>query len=72
MRAIFIFDTEILDRLENKSDKRLVFIHQQLEKINAELQKIGSRLDTYYGKPLDVWKKICLETKVSGVFTNHD
>lgn len=72
VRAIFIFDTEILDRLENKSDKRLVFIHQQLEKINAELQKIGSRLDTYYGKPLDVWKKICLETKVSGVFTNHD
>lgn len=72
VRAIFIFDTEILDRLENKSDKRLVFIHQQLEKINAELQKFGSRLDTYYGKPLEVWKKICLEAKVSGVFTNHD
>ena len=72
VRAIFIFDTEILDKLENKSDKRLVFIHQQLEKLNTELQKFGSRLDTFYGKPVNVWEKICLETKVSGVFTNHD
>lgn len=72
VRAIFIFDTEILDRLENKSDKRLVFIHQQLEKMNAELQKFGSRLETFYGKPLDVWKKICLESKVAAVYTNHD
>lgn len=35
---IFIFDTEILDQLENKSDRRVDYIHQALEGINNELK----------------------------------
>ena len=34
---LFIFDTDILDKLEDKQDKRLVFIHEHLEKMNNEL-----------------------------------
>lgn len=69
---IFIFDTEILDKLENKEDKRLVFIKDALSDIEDELNEKGSTLKMYYGKPLEVWKEITQDFKVIKVFTNHD
>lgn len=69
---VFIFDAEILNQLEEKSDRRLVFIHRALENLNGELQKLGSGLHVYYGKPIEVWKTIIDEFQVESVFTNHD
>ncbi|MFN8145714.1 MAG: deoxyribodipyrimidine photo-lyase [Bacteroidia bacterium] len=69
---VFIFDTDILEQLDDKHDRRMVFIHQQLVKLNNELQKFGSRLHVYHGKPIEVWRKICAEIPVAEVFTNHD
>lgn len=69
---VFIFDTDILEQLDDKHDRRMVFIHQQLVKLNKELQKFGSRLHVYHGKPIEVWRKICAEIPVAEVFTNHD
>ena len=69
---VFIFDTDILEQLDDKHDRRMVFIHQQLVKLNNELQKFGSRLHVYHGKPIEVWRKICVEIPVAEVFTNHD
>jgi deoxyribodipyrimidine photo-lyase len=69
---LFIFDKNILDKLENKKDRRLVFIHLQLEKINDELKKIGSGLITIHNDPLSAWEKIVEEYKIQNVFTNHD
>ncbi len=37
--VIFIFDTEILETLEDKSDRRVNFIYHQLQKINSRLQR---------------------------------
>jgi len=34
---IFIFDKQILDKLEDKSDKRVVFIHEALQKMHEQL-----------------------------------
>ena len=58
---IFIFDTEILDDLKQHNetqtlDRRVVFIHQQLQKIKDELNALASDLLVFYGKPADVWK----------------
>ena len=69
---LFIFDTDILDKLEDKQDKRLVFIHAQLEKLNTELNKFGSTLIVKIGKPIDIWKKIILDYTIKDVYTNHD
>ncbi|MEQ8360581.1 MAG: deoxyribodipyrimidine photo-lyase [Cytophagales bacterium] len=66
--VLFIFDKKILDELEDEEDKRLLFIHQELEKINKELQKYGSSLISYYGYPEDFFQGI----KVKAVYTNHD
>ncbi|MBS1772664.1 MAG: deoxyribodipyrimidine photo-lyase [Bacteroidetes bacterium] len=69
---IFIFDTDILNDLEDKHDKRVDFIHQALTSINNELQKMGSCLNIYIGRPIDCFKKICKEYDISSVYTNHD
>ncbi len=69
---VFIFDTEILDRLENKSDSRVYFIYQTLKEIDLELKKSGSSLLVLSGKPAEVWKKLIDEYDIYGVFANHD
>jgi deoxyribodipyrimidine photo-lyase len=69
---IFIFDTEILDQLENKYDRRVDHIHQALEGINEELKKHRSGIKTYHGKPLEIFKEIINEFDVETVFCNRD
>ncbi len=40
---VFIFDTEILDQLQHKNDRRVDYIHQALQQIHKELKKIQQR-----------------------------
>jgi deoxyribodipyrimidine photo-lyase len=69
---IFIFDTEILNHLENKSDKRVDYIHQALSEIHGELKKYSSGISTFKGKPADIFKKLIREFDVDTVFCNTD
>ena len=55
---IFIFDTNILDDLEDKNDRRVDFIHQALQNIQEQLLALGSSLHIYIGSPLGCFKKI--------------
>ena len=57
---IFIFDETILSQLP-KDDARVTFIHNQLEKIQKQLQEIGKSLAVFHGKPLDVYQKLISE-----------
>lgn len=69
---IFIFDKNILDKLAAKKDKRVSFIYQTIQKINATLQKNGSSLYVVYDEPLQAFKNIYDTFDVKQVFTNHD
>ena len=69
---VFIFDKAILDHLENRLDQRVIFIHQQLELLNQELQKYGSNILVKYGDVTECWKEIIQEFNVQTVFVNHD
>ncbi len=69
---VFIFDTEILDKLEDRSDARVQFIQEQLTQINEQLKTKGSGLKTYHGKPEEVWPQILSEFEVAEVYTNRD
>jgi deoxyribodipyrimidine photo-lyase len=69
---VFIFDTNILDELEDKADRRVEFIHAALAAMQVELVKIGSSLEIHYGTPLDVYKTLLGKYKIEKVFTNHD
>ena len=65
---LFIFDTEILEKLEDKADKRVEFIHQSLLQLKQQLEKLGSSLLILHGNPLDFYKKL----RPKAVYTNHD
>lgn len=69
---VFIFDTEILDKLTNKEDKRLDYIQQSLDLINKQLKEHHSTLKIYHGKPLEIFKKIISKFDVETVFCNRD
>lgn len=70
--VIFIFDTNILDRLENRKDARVDFIHQQLGNINRQLINKGSYMLVKNQTPQQAWQEIINDFKVHGVYTNHD
>ena len=69
---IFIFDTNILDGLEEKRDTRVHFIHNALAAIQAKLEGMGSTLYVLLGKPCDCFKQLTAEYQVAAVYTNHD
>jgi deoxyribodipyrimidine photo-lyase len=72
VQPIFIFDTEILDKLEDRSDARVTFIHQELGRLKDQLQTLGSDLKVYYGNPTLLWPSIIQELKPAAVYANRD
>ena len=68
---VFIFDTNILEELP-EVDPRVSFIHQQLEKLNNELESYGSSMLVLQGDPIEVWSKLILDYPIGGVFVNRD
>lgn len=69
---VFIFDKEILDKLEDKADKRVSFIYSALQNIQNELREFGSDIKVKFGYPLEIWKELTEEYEVINVFANHD
>ena len=55
---LFIFNPDILERIEFRPVYRVNFIYQTLLEIKTNLEKIGSSILVVYGKPLDVFKKL--------------
>lgn len=69
---IFIFDTTILDQLQDRSDKRVAFIHSAITEMQTELVALGSTMKVFHGKPLDVFTQLVQSYSIQTVFTNHD
>lgn len=69
---IFIFDRAILDRLEDKSDARVTFIHDRIVHLNEQLEKHGSRLTVFYDTPDKVFEKLTQDYDIQSVYTNRD
>lgn len=69
---LFIFDTNILQQLDNKTDKRVDLIWQILNKLNNIFIEFGSSLRIEYGKPKEVFMKLMTEKNLKGVYANTD
>jgi len=69
---IFIFDETILEKLEDKNDKRVDFIYQNISYLKNKLTELGSDLIVEYGNVEEVWKNILHDYQVKKVFVNHD
>lgn len=69
---IFIFDTSILDQLEDKQDARVHFIHEQIKTLKTQVNALQSDLRVFLGKPIDVFTQILSEVPVQAIYSNHD
>ncbi len=69
---IFIFDTNILNELTDKQDKRVQFIHDALELLQRQLVELGSSLQVLQGAPIACYENLAETYTISAVYTNHD
>lgn len=69
---IFIFDPNILLKLEDTKDARVSFLHERLSVLKRQLEDLGSDLLVFYDKPLNVLESLCSKYKVTGLFFNRD
>lgn len=69
---IFIFDEDILDLLENKSDKRVDFIVQALQTLNSFLKSKNKCIKIFKGKPLEIYKNLSQNYEIEAVYCNED
>jgi deoxyribodipyrimidine photo-lyase len=72
VRPVFIFDPEILDKLNNKLDARVSFIYEQLKTMRESIAQHGGNLEVYYGKPASIWGKLLQDGSIDGVYSNED
>ncbi|MFM7078931.1 MAG: cryptochrome/photolyase family protein [Bacteroidota bacterium] len=72
VQCVFVFDKNILDKLADRADARVAFIHEQLTSIDETLHKCGGSLITYYGTPDEAWKKWTSDFNIGSVYANHD
>nr|HPH37144.1 deoxyribodipyrimidine photo-lyase [Sediminibacterium sp.] len=69
---IFIFDTTILDQLQDRADKRVAFIHAAITEMQTQLVSMGSSMQVFHGKPMDIFSRLVQLYTIQTVFTNHD
>ncbi|EHQ26333.1 cryptochrome/photolyase family protein [Mucilaginibacter paludis] len=70
---LFIFDTEILNQLEDREDARVTFIYQTIEALNNELrEQQSSSILIKYNSTGQAWNEVLAEYDIAAVYTNHD
>lgn len=68
---IFIFDSEILEKLPH-NDHRVSYIHHHVSLINNALKKNSSGISVYHGKPQEIFQQLLGQYDIQSVYTNHD
>lgn len=69
---LFIFDKDILDDLEDKNDRRINFIYQEIKNLKTELEKHGSSLLVEYGNPYDTFINLLKQYNIAKIYVNED
>lgn len=72
VQLLFIFDINILSKLNDRTDARVNFIHQHLHRMKRQLQTQGADLWVEHGAPEAVWEKLLQNHTIREVHTNHD
>lgn len=79
VHCAFVFDTDILDALPTRCDRRVDFIHASLQELDGALDALsrdaggpGSGLRVRHGPAIDCIVKLAQELGVHTVFANRD
>lgn len=68
----FIFDTDILDALPSRSDRRVEFIHDSICELHEALRKNGGGLIVRHGAARELIPELARELNAEAVFCNRD
>ena len=69
---IFIFDSDILKKLDNKADFRVSYIMSRIEAINKTLSSQNKSIYTLYGSPEVVIKQLITQYNIKAIYFNTD
>jgi deoxyribodipyrimidine photo-lyase len=72
VHCVFVFDTDILDALPNKADRRMEFIWRSVQELHAELGKYGSTLHVLHGSARELIPQLAKQLNAGAVYCNHD
>jgi deoxyribodipyrimidine photo-lyase len=70
--VVFVFDTQILGGLKNRTDRRLTYIHRSITELDMKLRERGSKLIVRHGDPVDEIPILARELGVHAVYTARD
>jgi len=70
--CVFVFDTDILDALPSKQDRRVHFIHASLLELDAALRARGGGLIVRHGRAQTEIPSLAVQLGVASVITNRD
>lgn len=68
----FVFDSEILDALPDKRDRRVHFIRESLVELDVALRARGGGLIVRHGRAQEIIPALAKELGASAVFANRD
>jgi deoxyribodipyrimidine photo-lyase len=68
----FCFDTEILDRLPSRADRRVEFLWHSAVELNARLAERGGALLVLRGRAREEIPRLASALGVAAVYANHD
>lgn len=68
----FLFDRNILDVLENHTDRRVEFIYKTLSELQQTLRQHGAALEVFYGRPAEAFRHLLSAYDIKAVYTNTD
>ena len=72
VHCVFVFDSDILNQLINKHDRRVEFIWQSLHELQVSLKEFGSTLKILHGKASELIPQFAQHIGAHAVFCNRD
>ena len=72
VHCAFVFDTEILDRLEARDDRRVTFIWNSVRELRTSLEARGGGLHVVHGRARDEIPRLAKTIAAVAVYANRD
>lgn len=69
---IFIFDPTVLNQFEKGENAQVEFILNEIFGLQQALKRFASTIKVFYQKPIDVFKELCHNHIINGVYANED
>ena len=72
VHCVFVFDTDILDALADKADRRVEFIWHSVREVKQALEQLGSTLHVLHGSARQLIPQLAAQLGAQAVYCNRD